>query len=320
MRAARLSGPQRFEFLDAEVPEIQDGQVLIRLQRVSICGSDLRIYDRVFPEEQYPVEVGRPCHECAGVVEESRSEEYRPGQRVIVLPSTSAGLVEYVAEPPSRIIPLPDEGDLTNLLMCQHMGTVIYSCQRIGGVLGKRVVILGQGAIGLNFTYWMARQGASQIIVTDLLNYRLEKAKKQGATHTINAARDDVAATVAEITGGELADVVVEAAGRPETANQIFQLLRLQGLVALFGMTHDQDVFPFDYNAMMSRLPTIVVTSGARSGNPTKHIKECVDLVTQGRLDLSHLVTHRWTFDDVQKAFDMYSEKLDNVIKVVMEL
>lgn len=320
MRAARLSSPKRFELIDVDPPALEEGQVLIRLQRLSICGSDLRIYDRLLPEEEYPLVPGRPGHECAGVVEDSRSDEYRAGQRVIVLPSTSAGLVEYVAEAPGRIIPLPDEGDLATLLMCQPMGTVMYCCKRIGSVLGKRVVILGQGAIGLSFTDMMVRQGARQVIVVDLLDYRLEHAKKLGATHTINADRDNAVTAVEEITQGELADVVVEAVGRPETANMIWPLLRLQGVVALFGLPHDQDTFPFDYDAMMSKLPTILATVGARTADPTQHIKECVDLVTQGRLDLSHLVTHRLAFEDVQQAYDMYSDKTDGVIKVIMDI
>ncbi|MSQ21736.1 MAG: hypothetical protein EXR53_00280 [Dehalococcoidia bacterium] len=320
MRAARLAGPKRFELVQTELPHLQDGHVLINLQRVSICGSDLRMYDRVLPEEQYPLPVGRPCHECAGVVVESRDDAYRPGQRVIVLPTTHNGLMEYIAEPAYRLIPLPDHGDLSTLLMCQPVGTVMYSCQRIGSVLGKRVVILGQGAIGLAFTQWMAQQGARQVIVTDLLDYRLEAARRAGATHTINPTKEQVAATVAEITHGEMADVVVEAVGRPETANIIWDLVRKQGLVALFGLPHDEETFPFRYNAMMDKLPTIVVTVGARTPDPTQHIEECVDLVAQGRLDLSHMITHRLPFDQVQRAYDMYSEKLDNIIKVVLEL
>lgn len=63
-----------------------------------------------------------------------------------------------------------------------------------------------------------------------------------------------------------------------------------------------------------------MVTVGARTGNPTGHIEECVDLVTQGLMDPSHRVTHRMTFNDVQRAYDMYSEKSDNVIKVVMKV
>ena len=320
MRAARLSSPKQFELMDTDVPTLKDGQVLIRLQRLSICGSDLRIYDRLLPEEDYPMAPGRPGHECAGVVEDSRSDEYRAGQRVIVLPSNMAGLVEYVAESPGRIIPLPDEGELTTLLMCQPMGTVMYACQRIGSVLGRRVVVLGQGAIGLNFTDMMARQGASQVIAVDQLDYRLEHAKRVGATHTINAAREEVAAAVDEITQGELADVVVEAAGRSETANMIWPLLRLHGTVAIFGLPLHEDTFLFDYGAMMSKLPNIVVTVSSRTADPTQHIKECVDLVAQGRLDLSHLVTHRMPFEEVQRAYDMYNDKTDGVIKVVMDV
>ena len=320
MRAARLAGPRRFEFVQAEIPQLKEGHVLIRLERLSICGSDLRTYDRVFPEEQYPLMVGRPCHECAGVVIDSRNDAYRPGQRVIALPSHDAGLVEYLVEPPTRLIHLPDQGDLSTLLMCQPVGTVMYSCQRIGSVLGKRVAILGQGAIGLSFTHWMARQGARQVIVTDLLDYRLEEAKRLGATHTINPTREDVPSVVAEVTGGEMADVVVEAVGRPETSNMIWEVVRKQGLVALFGHPHDQNVFPFNYDAMMNKLPTIIVTVSSRTPHPTQYIEECVNLVTQGRLDLSRLVTHRMTFDQVQQAYDMYSDKLDNVIKVVIEL
>ncbi len=320
MRAARLAGPKRFEFVQAELPHLQHGHVLIKVQRVSICGSDLRVYDRVLPEEQYPIPEGRPCHECAGVVVESRDDAFRPGQRVIVLPTTHNGLMEYIAEPSNRLIPLPDHGDLSTLLMCQPVGTVMYSCQRIGSVLGKRVVILGQGAIGLAFTQWMAQQGSRQVIVTDLLDYRLEAGKQLGATHTINPTNENVASSVAEITHGELADIVVEAVGRPETANLIWDLVHRQGTVALFGLPHDQETFPFRYNAMMDKIPTIVVTVGSRTPNPTQHVEQCVDLVAQGRLDLSHMVTHRMPFDQVQRAYDMYSDKLDNIIKVVVEL
>ena len=320
MKAARIAGPQRFEIVDTPVPQVPDGHVLVKMERLAVCGSDLRSFDRVFPEEQYPLATGFPCHECAGVVEESRCDEYSAGQRVIVLPSTGAGLVEYLSEPPSRFVPLPGGLDLSTLLMCQHMGTVMYSCQRIGSVMGRRVVVLGQGPIGLNFTYWMARMGARQIIVTDLFDYRLEMARGLGATATVNASREDVAEAVAEATEGALADVVIEAAGEPETVNQIPGVLRFQGLAVLFGQPHMEDVFPVNYDALMARLPTIVATIGGRTVDPTAHIRDCVELVRQGRLELSHLVTHRIPFDEVQSGFDLCSRRSDNVLKVVMEV
>ncbi len=320
MRAARLTSPKRFEFVDVDLPSPKEGEVLVKMERVSICGSDLRVYDRVLPEERYPGDAGRPCHECAGIVEESRSDAFRPGQRVIVFPSSSGGLVEYIAEPASRLVALPDGGDLSTWLMCQPMGTVMYACQRIGSVLGQRVAVLGQGAIGLSFTNLLSRLGASQVIVTDLLDYRLDMAKQLGATHTVNASREDVATAIAEITSGQGADVVIEACGRAETTNQVWQVLRPEGLVILFGLAHDEDTFSFEFDNMTTKLPTVVVVNSARGGTMPVAVSQCVDLVAQGRLDLSHLVTHRCALNDVQKAYDMYSEKADNIIKVVMDV
>ena len=100
----------------------------------------------------------------------------------------------------------------------------------------------------------------------------------------------------------------------------MFQILKMQGQAILFGMTHVEDVFPFDYHAMYMRLPRIIVTNSARAGENIRSIGECVDIMAQGRLDLSHLVTHRMGFNEVQAAYDTYSEKKDNSIKVVMEV
>ena len=320
MRIAQLVAPQRFDILDAPAPTPADGEALVRLQRLSVCGSDMRYFDRVLPEEQYPVAPGRPCHECAGVVEESRSPDLRPGQRVIVLPPGSAGLAEYVTAPAGRIVPVPDDGDLSMWLMCQHMGTVMYSCGRMGSVLGQRVVVLGQGPIGLNFTLWLARGGARQVIVTDLHDDRLAMARTLGATHTINAATDDVPVAVAEATGGAMADVAIEAAGEPETVNMVAKVLRLEGKVVLFGQPRMQDVFPVDYDALMGRMADIVITIGGRTAHPTRHLADCVALVERGRLDLSHLVTHTLPFAHVQRAFHLYSQKPPGLLKVVLEV
>ena len=317
MKAVRLTSPRRFEFVEVESPKPAEGEVLIRMERLSICGSDLRHYDKVLPEEEYPLELGRPCHECIGVIEESRTRELQVGQRVIVLPTTRGGLMEYLVEKPSRIIPVPEGGDPSVWLMCQPMGTVLHACQSTGSVLGKRVAVLGQGAIGLNFTALMAMQGASQIIVTDMLDYRLELAKKLGATHTINARREDVPKAVAEITGGAMADIVVEAAGEEATLNQSFYVVRRYGHVTLFGIQWE-DKLTLDWAKMFDQQITVLNVSSSRSNDPTGAIKQCVELVAQGRMDLSHLITHRMAFDDVQKAYDTYSRKLDNSVKVVI--
>src|SRR5262252_7804330 len=103
MKAAQLVGPKLFEFLDVEMPTINDGECLVKLERVSICGSDIRHgYGPVYSGEHYPLTVGRPCHECAGVVVQSRTDAIHEGQRVIVLPGAGmGGLAEYLASNPA---------------------------------------------------------------------------------------------------------------------------------------------------------------------------------------------------------------------------
>ena len=319
MRGIQLTGYKNLEFVETDMPIPREGEVLIKMSRASICGSDLRTYDRVHGEEMYPFGLGAPCHECLGEVVESYSESLSPGDKVIVLPRKTGGLMEYVAESSSRCIKLPGDGDLSVWMMAQPVGTVMYALQRVGSVLGKRVAVLSQGPIGLAFTQLLVAAGAAQVIVTDILDYRLEAAKKLGATHWINPEQDDVVKTIEEITKGQMVDIAIEACGRPETCNQVFGAIRLQGTAVLFGMTHDEDIFPFDYNAMYLKIPTILVTNSARADANIQAISECVELMEQGRLDLSHLVTHRLPIEQVQDAYDIYSEKRDYSLKTVME-
>ena len=318
MKAARLVGPRRFEFEDAPMPSLKQGEVLVKMEYFSVCGSDLRTYDRVLPEEDYPLAPGAPCHECVGVVQESQDDRLRPGQRVIAL--QAGGLLEYAAVPARNAVPVPDGVDPASWVLCQPVGTVLYAVQQVGSILGKRVVVLGQGPIGLSFTDFLARGGARQVIVADLHDYRLDVARSLGATHTLNPNRDNVLEAIREITGGELADVAIEACGRPETCHQVFESLRMQGTAVIFGIAHDEDSFEFDWNAMTSKLPRIVVTNSARSGDMPDTVAATVDLVSQGRLSLDHLLTHRMGWEDVGKAYETYSTKLENSLKVVMNV
>jgi L-iditol 2-dehydrogenase len=321
MKVAQLVGPKLFEFLDMDMPTIKDGECLIKLERVSICGSDIRHgYGPTYSQDHYPLAVGRPCHECAGTVVDSRTDAFHAGQRVIVLPGAGmGGLTEYLTSTPNRMIAVPDHGDLTEWVMCQPSGTVLYSCQRMGSVLGKSVLIMGQGAIGLSFTMLTAMQGARQVITVDLLDYRLQWSKEFGATHTINPGKENLAEAVRELTGGVGPDVTVEAAGYPETLDAVFRLIRQFGTVVIFGI-QGGDIVPVDTRTWMDNQPTIIPTTGARTGDPTTHIKNMVALKERGIVDPGRMVTHSLNFDveDVNKAYQMYEQRLDNVLKVVM--
>ena len=321
MRAARIVAPKQFDFVDLDMPQAGDGECLIKLERVSVCGSDIRHgYGPIEPEEHYPMPAGRPCHELAGVIVESRTDAYHEGQRVIVIPDRgTGGLMEYLVSRPGRMILLPDEGPLDEWVMCQPPGTVLYSCKRMDTLLQKNVLVLGQGSIGLSFTMLTSRMGARNVIAVDPLDYRLEKSTQMGATYTINPDNDNLTEAVQEITGGDGPDIVVEAAGYPDTFNEAFRQVRQFGTVILFGIQSD-DFVPIEHNLLMEKQPSIFPTTGARSADPISQIQDLVSLRERGWCEPANLITHRLPFSDVQKAYDMYEQRQDNVIKVVMDI
>ena len=113
--------------------------------------------------------------------------------------------------------------------------------------------------------------------------------------------------------------MVVEAAGYPDTFNMAFRLIKQFGTVIVFGIQAD-DFVPIEHNLLMEKQPRIIPTTGARSGDPTSHIKEIVGLRERGWCDPSGLITHRIGLSQVQEAYDMYEQRLDDVIKVVMDI
>ena len=321
MRAARIVAPKQFDFVDLDMPQADDGECLIKLEKVSVCGSDIRHgYGPIEPEEHYPMPAGRPCHELAGTIVESRTDQYHEGQRVIVIPDRgTGGLMEYLVSRPGRMILLPDEGPLDEWVMCQPPGTVLYSCKRMDTLLQKNVLVLGQGSIGLSFTMLTSRMGARNVITCDPLDYRLDKSVQMGATHTVNPDRDNLTEAVQEITRGQGPDIVVEAAGYPDTFNEAFRQVRQFGTVVLFGIQSD-DFVPLEHNLLMEKQPTIFPTTGARSADPISQIQDLVSLRERGWCEPANLITHRLPFSDVQQAYDMYEQRQDNIIKVVMDI
>jgi 2-desacetyl-2-hydroxyethyl bacteriochlorophyllide A dehydrogenase len=319
MKAARLVGPRQFEILDVEKPSPKPGEVLVRIEYASICGSDLLTYDKVFPEEEYPLRTGLPCHETSGIVEESMDDSLKVGDRVVALTYTG-GLLEYTTIAANRCIYVPPSIDARLAVLCQPIGTVVYAVQKLGSMLGKKVVILGQGPIGLGFTEFLTQGGAAQCIVTDVVDARLNMGKRFGATDVINAAKEDVIERVKALTNGELADVVVDACGLHETANQVFHCLKMKGTACIFGMPHGDPVFPFDWGSMYQKLPTIYVTNSARAGEVVDVVKTAVDLIAQGRIDPGKMITHDVPFSEVGRAYELFSRRTDGAVKPIINM
>ena len=324
MRAAQLVGPRNFEIVDAPVPTVSDGNCLVEIESWSICGSDIRhTYGAVLNEEDYPMQVGHPAHEIAGKVVETRSDRFREGDRVIVLPTSDTTLVEYIEALPERMIALPDSGPMNEWLMCQPSGTVIYGCQQLGMLLGKNVVVLGQGAIGLSFTAILSRSGVSNLIAVDPLDYRLEYSEKFGATHTVNPTVTPTEEAVLDILGGEKPDIVVEAAGYTDTLNTALRLVKSFGIAMMFGIQQKSRengfVVPMEYKDFRGSNARLKTVAAGHTEDITSHIELMVELKRRGWWDPAELITHRLPFDEVQRAFDMYVDHDDGIVKVVME-
>ena len=319
MKAARVVARRTIEFLDVpEPPALQEGEVQIKLESLSICGSDIYLeYDAELPEEDYPFLPGAPMHECAGVVVDSRDPQYDLGQRVIVIPRDVAGMQEQVVQTADRLIKLPEWGDLSEWVMCQHSGTALFSARQWGNPMGRRIAVLGQGGIGLTFTMIAERQGAGQIVGIDLEEYRCKTSSNLGATHTINASNDDVVQAAEQITEGQMFDVVVDASGDPSGLATAVDLVKEQGQIISFSLV-DPKMVTFDHRKWMAKNIQLNATVIAATQAPVQEIRDIVALKERGWIDPGVLKTHERKFEEAQQAFEMYRLRKDEVIKIAM--
>jgi L-iditol 2-dehydrogenase len=320
MKAARLAAHRKIEFVDIPEPgPLQAGEVKIEMKYVSVCGSDIYVeYDAPLPEEDYPLVPGRPCHECAGVVVESRDPTYKAGDRVIVIPREGAGAREFVVQTADRLIRLPAWGGLDEWVLCQHSGTALYSAKHWGNPVGKNIAVLGQGGIGLSFTMIAAKQGAGKVVGIDLEQYRCDKAVELGATHSINASRDKLAEAAAELTDGQGFDVVVDASGADEGLGICVDLVKRYGQVIGFSLIRNKNTSIPHWNWVTKNVD-LHGTLIAGTETPVKEIREIVELRDRGWIDPGLLKSHLWSIDRMPEAFETYMHRRDNVVKIVME-
>ena len=269
-----------------------------------------------FPETDYPFAPGAPIHECIGVVAESKSEYFKPGDEVLAVPRGSGGLAEYFLSLERNAVHLPAHDDKNQILMAQPLGTVIYACRKLGNILNQDAVVIGQGPIGLLVTHLLSNLGARRVIATDLLDYRLEVSKRMQATHTINAGKQDPVQAVAEITDGRMADLVFEVVGhQSETVNHALNLVKREGTVVAFGVP-DEPIYDFNFGGFFRKNVRFMSSVG-----PEAWIDYALalDMIVQGRVDVSPIITHNLPVDEAQRGFELFHNRQDGAIKVQLE-
>jgi threonine dehydrogenase-like Zn-dependent dehydrogenase len=341
MFAAQIVAPRLTRLVDVEEPSLSgEGQVKIRLERGCLCGSDSPLFDydlnKVLDEAQrnpeqrmeipfvdydgdpYPMLVGQSIHECLGTVVESTSSRFKEGDFVLALPDSHAGLVEYLVAGADRAIHLPkDAVPKEEILMTQPLGTVVWACQKLGNLLDQDIVVAGQGPMGLLFTHMLANLGARTVIALDKLDNRLEAARQMHATHTVNVDRQDPVEAIREITNGKMADICIEVVGHQmATINTCMGFVRRLGTILCFGVPDHANYKSFAYQEFFRQNLSLISSVGP---DVVPNFSLARDLIAQGRIDVSPLVTHTIPFSEVQKGYELFVDRKDGAIKVVLD-
>jgi len=300
---------------------LDDGEVLVQCRHIGLCGSNVAPYlaDGRWREGPWPRPLGWQGHENVGTVVESRNGAWPAGVQVLGQSRDYNGFVEYLACNPRTIARLPDNGpDLARFVVAQPLATVIRALHRTRPPIHERCAVVGQGPIGLMYTYLLRRMGASQVIGIDLVPWRLAWAKRLGATHVVDARNDNVIQAVRELTHSAMVDLCVEAAGTAESRSTAAFLPRYQGRLLVFGVPHhDAEPFPWYYTTDNE---TEIVLS--RGGNWPDYLPRAIEMVAGTDIMLAEMVTPRLPWGKAPEAFEMYAfpAEYPDSLKVTLDL
>ena len=323
MLAGQFREKGRIELIDVPEPvlephspgEGQPGEILFQPETACLCGSDLPYFNAEHPE--FPGTVGHSLHEMYGTVLATSGQRFQPGDRVLAVPVNQQGLFERFVVSELRAIPVdPRLYGKQRAVLAQPLGTVIYALKKLPQVLDQNVVIVGQGPIGQMFCLLLRQMGAREIIVIDRLESRLQLSPRMGATATVNADKEDAVTAVRRITGGAMADVVVEAVGHSDQAiNLCIDLVRHSGRILYFGVP-PETIDGVRWRELFSKNVTVHT-----SVNPdfTRDFPLAMRWIAEDRFDVSPLITHSFPLRQIQAAFETFRDRKDGAQKVLVE-
>ncbi len=317
MKAGQIVAPFQIEIIEIDKPnlaEYPDGTVMIQTKHSAICGSDMPHFVLEQPSDHYPLGKGLSIHEAIGVIVGSKSKKFKEGDEVLALPRHIGGCSEFFLSDENVTIPLVDFHRKDCMLMAQPLGTVIWACRKLDNLLNQDVVIIGQGPMGLLITHMISNLGAKTIITTDLIDFRLDVSQQMRATHTVNAANEDIVTAVKEITDGKMADLVIEVVGhQTETINTCLQLLKRGGTLLAFGVP-DDEVYNFHFSEFFRKNIQFI---GSVGPDVLNDFPLAMDMIAQRRIDVSPIITHHIPFTEAQKGFEMALHKKNEAVKIV---
>jgi threonine dehydrogenase-like Zn-dependent dehydrogenase len=323
LKAARLRDVRAWEIVDIDEPEPQPGKMLVRLEQVAVCGSDVPEYLGVHPG--FPKSTGGTGHEGIGRVVSCPSGTYAEGERVLLWGfDRDHGLFQdVVLTQDEGLLRLPSDAQPERILMTQLLGTVIRPFRRIGNIINQRAAVIGLGPTGQLFTAVLRNLGARDIIGIDPLDWRRDMARQMGATRVIDPGASDPVDAVREISDGAMTDIVVEAVGDGATYATAAALSRRGGAVIGFGVPDKEvpdGVVDLPLLTMQRKEINLVMTVNA-GDNPYEDYATALDWIEQGRIDVMPLITHVLPSAQIQRAFELFVDRppAERPIKVVLQ-
>ncbi|MBL7076917.1 MAG: alcohol dehydrogenase catalytic domain-containing protein [Kiritimatiellae bacterium] len=344
MKAMKLTGIGAMEMIEVPAPEIVNGDdVLIRMQRVGVCGSDVHYYQTGQIGSQvveYPFAVG---HEGAGVVEAIGADvtNVKAGDRIAVEPAMSCGecdqcmsgrphtcrtlrflgcprqaegcLSEFIVMPEACCFKVTDKTTLDEAALSEPLAIGVYAVKQSIPMQGAKVGILGSGCIGLSVLLPARAQGAEAVYVTDKIDSRLELAKEAGAVWGGNPDTEDVVASIKELEPGGL-DVVFECCGEQEALDQAIDMLKPGGKLMLIGIPPTAERVTFKIDEL--RHKEICIQNIRRQCHC---VQPALDMMDRGDFDVTVMGTHRFPFEQTQAAFDLAASYEDGVLKAMID-
>jgi 2-desacetyl-2-hydroxyethyl bacteriochlorophyllide A dehydrogenase len=339
MKAVMLHGPERMELVRLPDPRPRRGEVLVKVEACSICGSDLEAYHGIHPKVTYPrvlghetagtvvelgegvtgVEVGTraccsggaacgTCAECAAGRPERCQQKGSPGF------SAHGAYAEYIAIPAAGVIPIAAHVTFPEAALVQPLSISNHAVNRTDPQPGEWVAVLGAGPIGLGVLLLTKLRGA-RVLVTDVVDYRLALARQLGADATVDPNQEDLVASARRLTDGKGFDRVVECVGssQDETIRQAVETVKPKGLIVVVGSFGQNratiPIVDFKFNEKELR-----GSQGAPEG-----YRPALSLVTAGTVDVKPLITHLLPLEEAERGLLLMDRKAQGVVKVVIQ-
>ncbi len=335
MKASVYLGRERVAFQEVDSPKRKEGEALLRVKRVGICGTDLHVYlGDLDWRVKVPLVMGHEL--CAEVVEAPSGGDVVPGDRVVVEPTVSCGrciacrrghrhvcqrlnfmgvdswgaFQEYWCVPQDRLHKIPEALDDVEGALVEPLAVAVHDVRRAPMEVGDRAVVIGGGPIGL-LVALVARLAGAEVVVSEVNPFRIEKARAFGL-QAVNPKEEDLKAWVNRWTDGDGADLVFEVSGNPAGARAMTEVVRVRGTICLVGI-HAQPP-PVDLQQFFARELSLV---GCRVYEPVD-FDRAIRIAASGQLDLRAMVTDILPLKDAAQGFEKMRQGGD-VMKVLLD-